>query len=1068
VENRATPAAGNAPIYVLDPSGTQLWNSWNNWGAANGDPYASSGAIAVTDDGQWMVNSFRSGDLGITRLTNGIPDPANFTLISTGFGATSYGVAVDAADNIYITSSGLGILRVYSMGLTTTAVTGNDATGTNGTFQLVSPSTTVSVAATQSDAHEAGPVNGTFTITRTAADMSQPMTVSFAFAGTAVLGKNYTSSATNSVVIGAGQASATVTVVPKEDSTPDPTLTVILNLKGGASYSSTAPSTATVTIADDSTPFFQITALSTNIYEGNPYDYARATIVRWGDTNQTVVLDTPNFAYTGTAVPNVDYYVTNLPVTFNPGDVTQTVRLLYPINNNSYDLAKTITVGLVAGTGYTVSNSTFTTTLVESTLSTETVLWSDDLHSDSSGNWTQFFASLNPDTADYTVNWAYDYSRDMIPPAPHSGTDTHGLRMTVNKGGSTQAAALNFYPKLSTSSYSNEMMQFDLSGGTLPAGFKLRESPTLASTGRTTIQPATGGGYIIHSFFDVWLELSPDNGMTWIADGSGSPCHFVLYGPDTNWWSGNSLPPLTGYYTNDSNLWQGNFGAYQVKNLVNANFTANFAPPLPGVLQTGNYGSTAAFQLSTDYGGTFNDYAATGALTVTTTNTLSGTTNFGGNYALRFDMYLTVGTASTTEYALFGINHSGTKTNWFRNSTGGVPGGWAFDGLWYDVEADGAALGDYVVYSSPTLTNTTPTVYPASYNSRGASTLTGVFKSPPWSGAPNTYPGVPSNDAGSVTPGWAQVEINQIGNLVTWKINNTVIFTITNAPPYNTNAYYTNGNIMLGYCDGYDSVGTPDASVIYANVQVVQLGLPAIASQPTSAVTPAGGTTNLTVVASTGTGITNYQWFKNGTAVAGATASTLAFPAVVLANYGTYTVSVFDGTYTSLSSAATITPPAPAIITAPTSRAGATNGSATFSVVAATYTGVTNYQWQFNGANISGKTSATLTLSPLTSTSFGPYRVTVSDGFTTPVLTSAPPAQLTAAVRQSIAPSVGASTLTLGFNTEIGPSYVVEWKGALTNGAWNQLKTNAGTGGLITIQDSPTTVAARFYRVRMQ
>ena len=34
--------------------------------------------------------------------------------------------------------------------------------------------------------------------------------------------------------------------------------------------------------------------------------------------------------------------------------------------------------------------------------------------------------------------------------------------------------------------------------------------------------------------------------------------------------------------------------------------------------------------------------------------------SFGGNYAVRFDMYLMVGSsASTTEYALFGINHSG-------------------------------------------------------------------------------------------------------------------------------------------------------------------------------------------------------------------------------------------------------------------------------------------------------------------------------------------------------------------------------------------------------------------------
>jgi hypothetical protein len=873
-------------IKVYDTDGTtQLWGSLTALGSP--DPLRLARSLQVSLDGKYLAVTYDDCHISVILLTNGIPDSANILTISqstlVGVGRS---VAWDSADNVYMVTSGSGLLRAWSLGITTTAITSNDSTGTNGTFQLITPATTVSVVATQPDAHEAGPVNGTFEITRTDLDKSQPLTVNFAFAGTAVLGKNYTSSATNTIVIPANQASADITIVPKEDSTPDPTLTVILNLKGGAAYSAVAPNSATVTIADDSTPFLQITALSTNIFEGTPYDYARVTITRWGDTNQTVVVDAPNFTYAGTAVPNVDFYVTNLPITFNPGDVTQTLRLLYPIDNNSFDFAKTIKLGLAAGTGFTVSNSIFTTTLTESTRPTETVLWSDDLHTDTSANWTQLDGTTNGDNSDYTVSWAYDYSAVGIPPAPHSGTDTHGLRMTVNKFGNFNAAGLNFYPK------------------------------------------------------------------------------------------------------------------DQV---------------------------------------------------------------FSNNYALRFDMYVTEGLTSTTEYTLFGINQSGTKTNWFRGSGTGVPVGWMFDGLTYDIENDAAALllGDYALFSSPTVTNSSGVVTPTTLVSRAAGTLAGVLKAPPYSGGA-VGGGTPANLAGSTTPSWAQVEISQIGKLITMKINNTVILTYTNSTPY------TNGNIMLGYDDAYDSVGDLNSSVIFANVQVVQIGLPAITTQPANAVTPAGATTNFTVVATTGTGLISYQWFRNNVAVANATNATLTITNVALANYGTYTVSMFDGSYTSLSSAATLTPPAPAIITAPISQAGATGGSATFTVVAATYTGVTNYQWQFYSTNLTGKTSASLTLAPLTSTSFGPYRVTVSDGFTTPALTSAPPAQLTAAVRQNIAPSASGSAFNLGFNTEIGPSYVVEWKGALTNGAWNQLKTNAGTGGLITVQDSPTTAGSRYYRVRMQ
>jgi len=77
-------------------------------------------------------------------------------------------------------------------------------------------------------------------------------------------------------------------------------------------------------------------------------------------------------------------------------------------------------------------------------------------------------------------------------------------------------------------------------------------------------------------------------------------------------------------------------------------------------------------------------------------------------------MFLIENSASaTTEYALFGINHSDTKTNWFRNSTTTFNGvdsaGWSFDGVFYDVESDGSALGDYVGYSSPPTAGMNPT-----------------------------------------------------------------------------------------------------------------------------------------------------------------------------------------------------------------------------------------------------------------------------------------------------------------------------------------------------------------------
>jgi hypothetical protein len=66
-----------------------------------------------------------------------------------------------------------------------------------------------------------------------------------------------------------------------------------------------------------------------------------------------------------------------------------------------------------------------------------------------------------------------------------------------------------------------EMLQMDISGGSLPSGVMLRESPTLASPGSCTSTDQGGGLFQITSFFDVFTELSLDHGVTWMPS-SGS------------------------------------------------------------------------------------------------------------------------------------------------------------------------------------------------------------------------------------------------------------------------------------------------------------------------------------------------------------------------------------------------------------------------------------------------------------------------------------------------------------------------------------------------------------------
>jgi hypothetical protein len=64
-----------------------------------------------------------------------------------------------------------------------------------------------------------------------------------------------------------------------------------------------------------------------------------------------------------------------------------------------------------------------------------------------------------------------------------------------------------------------EMISLDLSS----PGIMIRESPTLPSTGQTSITDLGGGLYHIDSFFDVFTELSLDGGASWYP--SQGPTH---------------------------------------------------------------------------------------------------------------------------------------------------------------------------------------------------------------------------------------------------------------------------------------------------------------------------------------------------------------------------------------------------------------------------------------------------------------------------------------------------------------------------------------------------------------
>jgi hypothetical protein len=158
---------------------------------------------------------------------------------------------------------------------------------------------------------------------------------------------------------------------------------------------------------------------------------------------------------------------------------------------------------------------------------------------------------------------------------------------------------------------------------------------------------------------------------------------------------------------------------------------------------------------------------------------------------------------------------------------------------------------------------------------------------------------------------------------------------------------------------------------------------PSITSQPKSDTVTAGQNATFSVTA-TGTSPLSYQWYKNGTAISGATSSSYTLTNVQAADAGPYTVTVSNGTLpNAASNGAMLTvnpaPVAPSITSQPKSDTVTVGQNVTFSVTAKG-TVPLSYQWSKNGNSISGAKSSSYALTNVQSGDAGWYTVTVSNG----------------------------------------------------------------------------------------
>jgi hypothetical protein len=143
------------------------------------------------------------------------------------------------------------------------------------------------------------------------------------------------------------------------------------------------------------------------------------------------------------------------------------------------------------------------------------------------------------DTVTFTNGTGFLYIRDIslgnllnsIPPPPYLGTNYYNPPDTVAamqlsldgqiwfpaeaSGPASVTISNSTAAGNTTSTFDTEMVSLELAGGSPAIGsFRLRESPTKQSLGRHTIGPDPRG-FRVSSFFDVFTELSTDDGQTW-------------------------------------------------------------------------------------------------------------------------------------------------------------------------------------------------------------------------------------------------------------------------------------------------------------------------------------------------------------------------------------------------------------------------------------------------------------------------------------------------------------------------------------------------------------------------
>ncbi|MBD2143541.1 peptidase M23, partial [Anabaena sp. FACHB-1250] len=402
----------------------------------------------------------------------------------------------------------------YTVGTTTTV------TGTITNDDIVA-SPTITLAVSPGSVLEDGTANLIYTFTRTGTT-TNALTVNYGVTGTAD-SSDYTGATPGTgktITFAAGASTATLTIDPTGDSTPESDETVVLTLASGTGYTVGTTTTVTGTITNDdivASPTITLAVSPGSVLEDGTANLIY-TFTRTGTTTNAL---TVNYGVAGTAIFNNDYTQigavgftpTTGTITFAAGSSTKTLTI-DPTGDSTVETDETVALTLATGTGYTVG----TTTAVTGTITNDDVVPTITLAVSPS--------SVNEDG---TANLIYTFTR--------TGTTTNAL--TVNYGVTGTARFNTDYSQIGATSFATTTRTITFAAGSST------KTLTIDPTADTTVENnetvvltlATGTGYTVGTTTAVRGTITNDDTADAtnnnLVGGSGNDTFLGLGGQDT-------------------------------------------------------------------------------------------------------------------------------------------------------------------------------------------------------------------------------------------------------------------------------------------------------------------------------------------------------------------------------------------------------------------------------------------------------------------------------------------------------------------------------------------------------